>query len=79
MKTVQRVPRSTGDEAERAWREKSWTESPRAWAKVSMKEPQPEEQASLSMMASMTPSWTKRLFMSWPPMSRTKVTSGAKN
>ena len=36
-------------------------------AKLSMKLPQPEEQASLSMMCSITPSRTRRHFMSWPP------------
>ena len=47
-------------------------------AKLSMNEPQPEEQASLSMMCSMTPLRTWRHFMSWPPMSRMNSTPGTK-
>ena len=39
-------------------------------AKLSIKLPQPDEQASLSMMCSITPSLTRRHFMSWPPMSK---------
>ena len=47
-------------------------------AKVSMKEPQPEEHASLSMMESMAPFLILKHLMSWPPMSRMKSTSGQK-
>jgi hypothetical protein len=42
-----------------------------------MNEPQPDEQASLSMMCSMTPFLTRMHFMSWPPMSRMNSTSGS--
>ena len=76
MKTVQRLPRSTGCSAVRATFANSWTVMFMESAKLAMKEPQPEEQASLSMMCSMTPSFTCRHFMSWPPMSRMKLTSG---
>ena len=43
-----------------------------------MKEPQPEEQASLSMMLSTVPFFSLMHFMSWPPMSSTQSTSGSK-
>ena len=43
-----------------------------------MKEPQPEEQASLSMMESTAPLRILKHFMSWPPMSMMKSTSGFK-
>ena len=43
-----------------------------------MKEPQPEEQASLSMMESTAPLRILKHFMSWPPMSMMKSTSGLK-
>ena len=36
-------------------------------------EPQPEEHASFSMMWSITPSFTRRHFMSWPPMSENEL------
>ena len=78
MKTVQREPRSTGLVACTAALANSWTLMFMDTAKDSMKEPQPEEQASLSMMCSMTPSLTCRHFMSWPPMSRMNSTSGMK-
>ena len=51
---------------------------PRALAKVSIKEPHPEEQASLSMMESTAPLRILKHFMSWPPMSMMKSTSGLK-
>ena len=41
-----------------------------------MKEPQPEEQASLISNLRMAWFSTKMAFMSWPPMSRMKETSG---
>jgi hypothetical protein len=44
-----------------------------------MNEPQPAEHASLSRTESITPSFILMHFMSWPPMSRMKSTSGAKN
>ena len=78
MKTVQRLPRSTGLLARVAACANSWTDMFMDTAKLSMKLPQPEEQASLSMMCSMTPSLTCRHFMSWPPMSRMNSTPGTK-
>ena len=47
-------------------------------AKVSIKEPQPEEHASLSMMESTAPFLILKHFMSCPPMSMMKSTSGLK-
>ncbi len=76
MNTVQRLPRSTGAVAPTAAAAKSRTSMPMESAKLSMNEPQPLEQASLSMIDSMTPSRTRRHFMSWPPMSRMNSTSG---
>ena len=76
MNTVQRLPRSTGLSAPMAALANSWTVRPMESAKLSMKLPQPDEHASLSMMCSMTPLRTRRHFMSWPPMSRMNSTSG---
>ena len=78
MKTVQREPRSTGALASMAALAKLRTSMFMDTAKLSMKLPQPEEQASFSMMCSITPSRTRRHFMSWPPMSRMNCTSGRK-
>ena len=78
MKTVQRLPRSTGWRAPMASCANSSTPMSMDTAKLSMKEPQPEEHASLSMMCSITPSATRRHFMSWPPMSRMNCTPGRK-
>ena len=77
MKTVQRLPRSTGCSAVSAAAAKSCTVMPMESAKALMNEPQPEEQASLSMMCSMTPFFTRRHFMSWPPTSRMNSTPGS--
>ena len=77
MNTVQRLPRSTGFSAEMAVAANSATSRFRPLAKDSMKLPQPEEQASFSMMWSMTPSFTRKHFMSWPPMSRMNSTPGS--
>ena len=52
MNTVQRVPRSTGEEDSMAMRAKERTSVPIVCAKVCRKEPQPEEQASLTEMES---------------------------
>ena len=76
MKTVQRVPRSTGAFESMALAANSAGVMCRPSAKFWMKEPQPAEHASLSVMLPMLPSLTKKHFMSWPPMSSTKVTSG---
>ena len=76
MNTVQRLPRSTGASAVMAAAAKSEMDIFRLPAKASRKEPQPAEQASFNMMCSITPSFTRMHFMSWPPMSRMKSTSG---
>ena len=78
MNTVQRLPRSTGFRAPMASWAKARTSMSMDTAKLSMKEPQPEEHASFSMMCSMTPSRTRRHFMSWPPISRMNWTPGRK-
>ena len=78
MNTVQREPRLTGFLANRPILEKSAMLEPRALAKVSIKEPHPEEQASLSMMEYTAPLRILKHFMSWPPMSMMKSTSGLK-
>ena len=77
MNTVQRLPKSTGCSAAIAVCANSDTSNPKPLAKLSMNEPQPDEQASLSMMWSMTPSFTRRHFMSCPPMSRMNSTFGS--
>ena len=53
------------------------TRYPKEPAKVSINDPHPDEQASLSSMRQMAPFWIKMAFMSWPPMSRTNDTSGS--
>ena len=77
MNTVQRLPRSTGLAAVSAAAANSCTVMPMESAKALMNEPQPLEQASLSIMCSMTPSLTRRHFMSWPPTSRMNSTPGS--
>ena len=77
MNTVQRLPRSTGAVASVAARAKLATSEPIVSAKVCRNEPQPDEQASFTAMESITPSLTRRYFMSCPPMSITEVTPGA--
>ena len=47
-------------------------------AKVSINEPQPEEHASLRNMLSILPFLILKHFISWPPMSMIKSTSGWK-
>lgn len=77
IKTVQRVPKSQGCKAIQAERAKSDTLYFNVRAKVSMNEPHPDEQASFSSMRVIAPCLTKIAFMSCPPMSRMKETSGA--
>jgi hypothetical protein len=77
MKTVQRVPRSHGLSARHACAAKSATAYPNELANVSMKEPQPDEQASLISMRLSTPWSTKMAFMSCPPMSSMNDTCGS--
>ncbi|MPM60915.1 hypothetical protein SDC9_107769 [bioreactor metagenome] len=74
MNTVHLVPRSTGFFDNTAASANSWTLISSDLANVSMKEPQPEEQASLSIMESITPFFMIMLFMSCPPMSIMKST-----
>ena len=76
MNTVQRVPRSQGCLAMQAMRANSSTGCCNMRAKVSMNEPQPDEQASLISMRLMEPFSMKIAFMSCPPMSSTNDTSG---
>ena len=78
MNTVQRLPRSTGRPAKRPSAAKSSTEYPSACAKVCKKLPQPLEQASFRKMSLIAPSAILKHFMSWPPMSIMKSTSGRK-
>ena len=76
MNTVHREPRSTGLSAKSPSLAKSPISYPRAPAKVCKKEPQPEEQASFKKILSITPSFILKHFMSCPPMSMIKSTSG---
>ena len=78
MNTVQREPRLTGAVAVSPSWANFCTVKPIAVAKVSMNEPQPEEQASLSMMLSIAPFRMRKHLMSCPPMSKMKSTSGWK-
>ena len=78
IKTVHLVPRSIGWGAKRASFAKSAAEYPSDWAKFSIKEPQPEEQASFRRMLSTEPFFSRMHFMSCPPMSSTQSTSGSK-
>lgn len=76
MNTVQREPRSTGWVEASAFWVNSWMVRPIDMAKVCRNEPQPDEQASLTAIESITPSVMARYFMSCPPMSMTAVTPG---
>ena len=78
MKTVQRVPRSTGAGAASAASTKSCSGICKDSAKFSIKEPQPAEQASFRLILSIKPPLTCMHLMSWPPISSTKETSGSK-
>ena len=74
MNTVHRVPRSQGLSAKQASRANSETSCPNVREKVSIKEPQPDEHASLSSMRVSMPLSTNIAFISCPPMSRIKDT-----
>ena len=76
MKTVQRLPRWAGASERKAASAIFSTGMPREPAKVSRNEPQPEEQASFTTTLVMMPWSSQMAFMSWPPMSSTKVASG---
>ena len=75
MNTVHRLPSMAGCREEKAAFSISLVGMPREEAKFSKKEPQPEEQASLTRMLVMMPLSSHMAFMSWPPMSRIKVAS----
>ena len=77
INTVQREPRSTGLSANKPFWAKSSMVYPSAPAKVCRKLPQPEEQASLRNMLSMTPFLILKHLMSCPPMSMMKSTCGS--
>ena len=64
MKTVQRVPKSQGAWAKTAFWANSEAVKPKELAKVSMNEPQPDEQASFSSIRFRTPSSMNMAFMS---------------
>ena len=76
MNTVQREPRSTGPFDLMAAFTKSWIDKSKLFANVSINEPQPDEQASFSMMLSITSPFIFMYFISWPPISIILVTSG---
>ena len=78
MNTVQRLPSSTGCFANSPSLENSSISMPIALAKVWMKEPQPEEHASLSMIESIAPFLILKHLMSCPPMSMMKSAFGSK-
>ena len=78
MKTVQRDPRSTGSLDLVASLANSSAVIFTEWAKVSKKEPHPAEQASFKRIDSITPFLIFIDFMSCPPMSKMKSTSGSK-
>ena len=78
MNTVHLVPRLTGAFAVSPSAAKSETEQPIERANVSMNDPHPEEHASFSMIESIAPFFILKHFMSCPPMSRIKSTSGLK-
>ena len=75
INTVQRVPRSHGVFDRQAAPANSDAEYPSDRAKVSMKDPHPDEQASFISILSMTPSLTNMAFISCPPISRMNETS----
>ena len=75
IKTVHRLPSTAGCREAKAAVSISRVGMPREEAKFSRKDPQPEEQASLTRMLVMMPLSSHMAFMSWPPMSRMKVAS----
>ena len=75
MNTVQRLPSTAGFSESKASSAIFSTGMWREAAKFSRKEPQPEEQASLTRMLVMMPLSSQMAFMSWPPMSRIKLAS----
>ena len=78
MNTVHRLPRLTGARAFNPYFANSSTVQPIDSANVLRKDPQPDEHASLSIMLSIAPLRMLKHFMSCPPMSSIKSTSGWK-
>ena len=78
INTVQREPSSTGCLAYRPFSENLLISMPIARAKVWINEPQPDEQASFSIMESIAPFLILKHLMSCPPISIMKSTCGLK-
>ena len=76
INTVQRLPKFAGCRERNAASAIFSAGIPREEAKFSRNEPQPEEQASFSVMLVTMSRSTQMAFMSCPPMSSTKLTSG---
>ena len=76
INTVQRLPRFAGRSARNAASAISFTGICKVSANFSKKEPHPDEHASLSIILVTTPSATQIAFISCPPISRIKLTSG---
>ena len=76
IKTVHRLPRLAGSLESKAARAIWSTGDVEGGGEVLRKDPQPEEQASLTTMLVMTPWESQMAFMSWPPMSSTQVALG---
>ena len=76
INTVQRLPKSAGCCERNAASAMRSTGMPSAAAKPSKNEPQPDEQASFSVILVTTPPSIHIAFMSCPPISSTKLTSG---
>ena len=74
INTVQREPKFTGDFENSPFLTNSSNLKPSAVAKVSKKEPQPEEHASFSVIESITLFFNLKHLMSCPPISITKST-----
>ena len=76
MNTVQRLPSTAGEVERIAASAMPETGMPSDAANPSRNDPQPLEQASLTMMSVMMPPSSQIAFISWPPMSSTNVASG---
>ena len=77
IKTVHLEPKSTGFFDFKASCTNSFISNPKLFAKVSINEPHPEEQASLSIILSIAPFLSLIYFISCPPISTILVTSGS--
>ena len=76
INTVHLEPKSTGAFDSIAACTKSWIDMFKLFANVSMNDPHPDEQASLSIMLSITSPFILMYFISCPPMSMILVTFG---